>query len=77
MRVGQVSMQMTHIPTGITLRMTDSCFRSEFKLKQAMLSVLKSKVYMAGKTIPESEFVYEVPDDDLWPDDLMEFRKVG
>ena len=71
------TLKITHKPTGIVVKTDSTCYRSTHKAKEALLKLLKSKVWMHYKNNPyiNAQFNYGVPNDDLWPNDLEIYKE--
>lgn len=70
------SVRITHIPTGIAVESDSGFFRTERQCKDALIKLLKSRLHAQKKTQPIANFSYELPDDNPFPYDLSEFKRV-
>lgn len=69
-------VRITHIPTGVVVEANTR--RTIQGNREAALGMLKSKLFMLGYEYKEKEVAYDLPDDNLWPNELGEYRnKIG
>ncbi len=71
------TVSVTHTPSDITVTRDSNHYRHQHLAKEAAIKYLKSKLAYAYKDIPQEDirYSYLLPDDDLYPRDLKEFRR--
>ena len=75
------TLRVTHIPTGIIVDRSSEFFRNQHLARESALKYLKSRLYMLNhqddidsQTV-NVQLVYDLPDDNLYPQDLKPFQK--
>lgn len=69
---------VTHVPSGLSARRTGRHFRNQNLAKESAIRYLKSRIFyeVIESTNLESEIsVTEIPDENMWPDNLNDFRR--
>lgn len=74
------SVVITHIPTGMVVERTSEFFRNQHQARDSAMRYLRSRLYNMSLGFNPSEVEvrhYNVPDNDLFPRDLMKYAEEG
>ena len=77
-RFGTSWLKITHIPTGLSVFSDTSRHKTLLRVREVCTKLLKNRLIAKQMGIVESEKVvasYDLPDDDLWPMELEDYRK--
>jgi len=74
-----MSVTVTHEPTGESVTVTSQITRSQFHARRIALEILRSRVYAFQQGINRSDrevAIYDLPGDNPYPHELGEFKNL-
>lgn len=76
LRYPMFSVRVTHMPTGLSAEVTSQCARTQWEAKEKAMRLLRSRVYAKTKMgVQASDYVYDLPDSEPWPNDLGVYKQ--